>query len=260
MLNQLPRTIGGVLLAIGGMVFAQAPAEQRPSFEVASVKPAAPNTLVKGEPQSRISITPGTLRMQNVTLHEMILTAYGIREDQLSGPAWLKSAHFDVAAKSEGPADGNQIRLMLQALLADRFKLVTHRETKDLAVLAMVAGKSTSKLGSPKPEGPGTIAIQGSTMLFENWSMPKLAEFLSHLSAGRPVVDSTGLDGYYDFSVRMDTASDQPADVKRAFGAAMRDGSLPMVVAEQIGLKLESRKGPAEVIVVDGAVRVPAAN
>jgi uncharacterized protein (TIGR03435 family) len=226
-------------------------------FDVASVKRTQPSGFVKGEPEVAIAFSGGTLTMRNVTLKDMILTAYGIKDHQLSGPGWLTADRYDVTAKSSASATP----VMLQALLAERFKLETHRETKDLSVLTMVPGKNGPKLGKMKPEGAASIGIEQSKMVFQNYSMPKLAAFLGQRSGGRTVVDGTGIEGFYDFSVDvLDEPSDNPIDVKKAIGMGMRDGSLANRVVQQIGLRLEERKGPVEVIVVDRAEKSPTEN
>ncbi len=238
---------------------AQTPSEARPVFEVASIKRSAPPGFAKGGPETNVSISGATLNMGNVSLSDMIVRAYGIKEYQLLGPPSLKTDRYDVIAKAADPTTGQQIRLMLQGLLADRFKLEIHRETKDLTVMAIVAGKSGTKLGKPKPEGPASIGIDGGKMMFQNFTMAKLAEYLSR-SSDRPVEDATGIDGYYDFPVQLDTPSDNPVDVKRAIGMGMRDGSLARTITEQIGLRLETRKGPVEMVVVDHAEKSPTEN
>lgn len=252
------RTIG-LLLAACTLPAQDAPAG-RPAFEVASLKRASPASgPAKGDPDPVVSIAGGNLTMRNVTLKDMLGVAYGLKDHQLAGPGWLGSDRFDVAAKSAA-ATGDQVRLMLQGLLAERFKLETHRETRDLAVAEMVAGKNGARLSKAKPEGPAAIGIDNGRMTFANYSMARLAGYLSR-SAPQPVVDATNIDGFYDFSVRvLDTPSDNLGDVKRAIGMATRDGSLTRMVVEELGLRLETRKGPVEVLVVDRAERSPIEN
>jgi len=173
------------LLFAATLLPAQTASEARPVFEVASIKRSAPPGFAKGAPETN---------MGNVSLSEMILEAYGIKEYQLSGPPSLKTDRYDVVAKAADPTTGQRIRLMLQGLLAERFKLEIHGETRDLTVMAMVAGKNGTKLGKLKPEGPASIGIDGGKMMFQNYTMAKLAEYLSR-SSGRPVEDATGIDG-----------------------------------------------------------------
>jgi uncharacterized protein (TIGR03435 family) len=98
-------------------------------------------------------------------------------------------------------------------------------------------------------------------MVFQNYSMPKLAGYLSRNSGGRPVVDATGIDGFYTFSVNvLDESSDNPIDIKKAIGMGSRDGTLARRITEQIGLRLEDRRAPTEFIVMDRAEKMPAEN
>ncbi len=98
-------------------------------------------------------------------------------------------------------------------------------------------------------------------MVFQNFTTTMLADYLSLRSPERPIVDATEIEGNYDFAIQLvDGGSDNPGDVKRAMGEAMRDGSLPRMVAEQLGLKLETRRGPTEIVVVDHAERTTTEN
>jgi uncharacterized protein (TIGR03435 family) len=235
-------------------------AQSGPTFDVASVK-RSPPASGKGAPEGNFTISGDSLTMRNASLKEMIVLAYGLKEHQVSGPDWLDSDRFDVTAKSATPVATEQVRSMLQPLLAERFKLEVHRETKDFAVAAMTVGKNGPKLGKAIPEGPVSIGIEQGKMVFQNYSMPKLAGYLSRNSGGRPVVDATGIDGFYTFSVNvLDEPSDNPIDIKKAIGMGSRDGTLARRIAEQIGLKLEDRKGPTEFLVVDHAEKTPSEN
>jgi uncharacterized protein (TIGR03435 family) len=233
-------------------------AAQNPSFEVASVKPAAAATgAFKGEPEGTVSIIGGTVNMRNVTLRDMILAAYGIKDHQLSGPGSLKSGRYDVVAKASGPAGGEQIQAMLQGLLAERFQLAVHRETKEMSRTELVVAKGGPKLGQRKPEGPRSTGIMRDSLTFQNFSMPALADYLSQRSGGRPIVDGTKIEGYYDFSAALpDATPDDPISVKKAIGMGTRDGSLARTIAEAIGMRLEDRRGPVEVVVVDRVERL----
>jgi uncharacterized protein (TIGR03435 family) len=229
------------------------------SFDAASIKRVqpAPN-YGKGDPDAVITISPGNLVMRGASLKDMIQVAYSVKEYQLTG-AGLSGDRYDLSAKAAA-ADPTQIRLMLQTMLEDRFKLKIHRDSKEMTVAAMVIGKG-SKLGAAKPEGTPRTGIEGSKLTFENYSMSKLADYLSQHSAGLPIIDTTKIDGYYDFAVSLvDAASGDPGDVKRAIGQATRDGSFAKMIAEGIGMKLETRKGPLEMIVVDSAEKSPTEN
>ncbi len=130
-----------------------------------------------------------------------------------------------------------------------------------MTVAAMVVDKREPKLGSAKPEGPSRTGIEGSKLTFENFSMAKLAGLSLAALCRLPIIDSTKIDGTYDFAVSLvDSASSDPGDVKRAIGMATRDGLFAKIIAEGIGMKLETRKGPVEMIVVDSADKSPTEN
>ena len=226
-----------------------------PAFAAVSIKPVKPDfAALKGPPQPLVFVSPGSVTMRNVTLKDVIMAAYGVKDYQISGPPLLNSGWYDILAKADGAASADRLKLMLQGLLADRFKVALHRDTKELAMYALVVGKEEPKLHAGKPDGDSSTDIAGGTMVFRNYSMSKLADYLSARAADHPVLDATGLSGPFDFTVQL--ADDQSAtavDVKRALGQAMRDGTLAKLVAEQLGLKLESRKGPVPILVIDHA-------
>src|ERR1700693_3137827 len=123
------RTIAALVLigAWGG--YGQTP----PAFEGASVKPNVGHQVNReGRPIAFIDPSPGSLRVQNSTLSQCIQWAYSVQEYQVSGPSWMGSERFDIIAKAAGPAPNEQLRLMLQTLLKERFKLTFHRESKQL--------------------------------------------------------------------------------------------------------------------------------
>jgi uncharacterized protein (TIGR03435 family) len=225
-----------------------------PAFAAVSIKPVKPDfAALKGAPQPVVSVSPGSVTMRNVTLKDVIMAAYGVKDFQITG-ATLDSGWYDIQAKADGAASADQLKLMLQGLLADRYKLALHRDTKELATYALVVGKQEPKLHPGKPDGESSTDIAGGTMVFRNYSMSKLADYLSARSADHPVTDATGLSGPFDFTVPLaDGEAASPVDVKRALGQAMREGTLARMVAEQVGLKLESRKGPVAILVIEHA-------
>jgi uncharacterized protein (TIGR03435 family) len=229
-----------------------------PTFEVASVKPnpAPPE-------DSSSHVYRGGLTMTNVTLKFCIVYAYGITDAQVSGPDWLNSQTYDFAAKAPPAAPEDQIPLMFQALLADRFKLAMHRETKELSVYAVVVAKNGPKITQVESEDHGTNSSRGH-LKATAISMARFAKFLasSRAALGRPVVDQTGLKGLFTFTLEWtpentsaisNPKSNEPRNVAEA---------PPIFVAlqEQLGLKLEARKAPVEVLVVDHAEKVPTEN
>jgi uncharacterized protein (TIGR03435 family) len=226
------------LIVLAGIASAQ------PAFEVASVKADASETGV-----DRIDISKGNVIIQNVSLRRLISMAYGIpdsRQYLLSGPDWLESEHFDISAKYNPAIKDADVPPMLLSLLTERFKLATHRETRQISGYALVVGKNGSKLrpaASPRPFA--NFRAQSGHAEGTSVSMSDLADRLSRASfqLDRPVVDFTGLTGRYDLT--LDWA---PTD------------SIFSALEEQLGLRLEARKMPLEVLIVDHADKVPAAN
>jgi uncharacterized protein (TIGR03435 family) len=226
-----------------------------PGFEVASVKPSPPPS--GNGINSSMNVAPGRVTCTNVSLRKLIVRAYGMKDYQFSGPDWLNTEIYDITATMPVDTSGEDMMLMMQTLLTERFKLVFHRENKEMSVLALVAGKTGSKL---KP----VEFTKGSTSLspgkFEATSVPltNVAEVLSrHLN--RPVLDMTGLKGVYNFTLQWTqdskTSAPAPGDEAREIGP-----SLYTAIQEQLGLKLEPRKAPVEMLVVDHAEKVPTGN
>jgi uncharacterized protein (TIGR03435 family) len=230
---------------------------QGPEFEAATVKASTPVSF--GTP---ISINLGTFRngtftLANVTLSECVQFAYGmVAQEQIAGPDWIKSreVRFDIVAKTAVDAEVEQVRRMLQTLLADRLKLVIHREPRLLSFLALVPARGGPKL-VPAPSGPPGAPntstrgrIVGSQM-----PMPVLASLLSRFER-QLVIDRTGLTGGYQLKLEW-----APEDLTTK-GDVSAGPSLFAALEEQLGLRLESRREPLDVIVVDQAEKTPADN
>lgn len=232
-------------------------AAQTPVFEVASIKPNR-----SGQPNSSIRRGIGQTTMSGVSLRKLTLVAYGIPDDReyaLAGPDWLGTDRYDVLAKYPAETTPDQFRSMLQSLLAERFRLALHRETRQLPAYALVVAKGGPKLhpgaapASGTNGGPGFLEAKGT-------SIRKLADLLARMT-GQPVTDETGLTGSYDFKLEWtpDETIKFTPDAPQA--AALANGaSLFSALQEQLGLKLEGRKGPVEVLVVDRIERTPAEN
>ena len=135
------------------------------TFEAASVKPVTLERAKEG--RAGVSFSPGSVTLSTVTLKTVITTAYGVKDYQVSGPAWINSDRYDVIGKSAGPATDGELRQMLQPLLAERFKLALHRETKDLPVYVLTAGKNTSKLHQSAADTKNGTRGEGSNMVFQ---------------------------------------------------------------------------------------------
>jgi uncharacterized protein (TIGR03435 family) len=223
---------------------------QRTEFEVASVKPHS--SSAGGSPHVSIAGDPGRLTYTNITVRGLIREAYGVSKlYPLSGRAdALSTDRYDVIAKVAPDASKQQRMLMLQALLADRFKLVVHRETKELPIYALVAGKNGLKFHAVEDDGSAaeTGSGGGHQIKGHHISMKLLAATLQGW-IGDTVVDETGLTGLFDLNLDFNADESMSSEGPTVFEAVER----------QLGLKLEARKGPAEVIVIDH-VEKPSAN
>ena len=225
---------------------AQPLAKPLPEFEVATLKQSPPPT------GDLININLGrvlndTVTFTNASLSDCLKFAYGIVSDaQLQGPDWIKSkaVRFDIVAKAPNGTPREQIMLMVQALLAERLKLELHHEQKQLSYLALIAGKGSPRLKESTSTG-GNPSVRGRIDAV-HMAMPLLATLLSRFER-QTIVDMTGLMGYYEFKLEWTPESgDGP--------------SLFTAVQEQLGLRLEARKSPLDVLVVDSAERIPAEN
>jgi uncharacterized protein (TIGR03435 family) len=190
-----------------------------------------------------VSKTPGRFVGTNAIARLLIREAYGVKDYQVSGgPGWLGSDRFDVEGKAaDGAAGDAQLRAMLRTLLAERFKLVVHRETKEVQVYNLVVGKSGIKfpkinagerLPTPAPRKEGVIGRMTAL------SLPALADMLSSQDLlGRPVLDNTGLKGNYFIEIQYESDED------------------PVALVQDRGLKLESAREPIEILVIDHVER-----
>ncbi|MGB9458991.1 MAG: M56 and DUF3738 domain-containing protein [Bryobacteraceae bacterium] len=273
-----------IITAVG--LFGQSDAT--PRFEVASVKrniSAPTHMIVRPRPG-------GGLFAENAPLIMLIENAYGVQAFQISGgPSWIQSDGYDIEAKGDAKASRAETFLMLRSLLEDRFQLKLHRETKELPVYALTAAKGGLKLQPPKeggciPVGPnetlsppapgqpapgfpcGRVGVHGESsgvrMEGGKVAMPEFIRMLS-MVLGRPVVDRTGFTGTFD--LRLDFTPDEAAaGLPRSAGAGNPEGppaatdstgppAIFTAIQEQLGLKLESAKGPVEVLVIDHVER-----
>lgn len=239
-----------VALLAAGAVLAQ-PQDTRPAYEAASVKVNS-----SGSGSSSSHGTRGQVVITNLTLKRLIERAYSLKPFQVTGPDWLESVHFDVAAKYPPDTKNDERSLMLRTLLEDRFKLAVHRETKDMPGYALVVAKSGFKLKpvEPDPKGSGTDHNGGRVQNLKatSISMADTAEFVARM-LGEVVVDKTGLDGVYSFELHWSNEDQNP----NAIAAAP---TLVTALQETLGLRLQPQKVPVELLVVDHAERVPTEN
>jgi uncharacterized protein (TIGR03435 family) len=201
------------------------------SFEVASVKPAAVSKTVReGSARARIEYSPDSLTMRNVALTDCIQWAYRVEYYQFPQLRSLNSTSYDILAKAAGPVPVRALRLMLQQLLADRFKLKLHHETKEIPVYELTVAKGGPKLPDPRPAGDHHAVenlprIQDGSFLFEDSSMPEFAAKLSQLFG-------TGITGFFDIVFKGAAAAQLQPD----------GPTLYTLIQEQLGLKLVTAK------------------
>jgi len=233
------------------------PPKEKPAFDVASLKPAPP-------PSGRITVdlgnsSHGRLTLTNVTLSECLRFAFKIyTDDQIAGPDWIKDRHilFNIVAQAPPDAPRDELRQMALTLLTERFQLTLHHESRDLRYLALVVDKGGPKMHETKEDSPsGGEIVRPGRIVYQHVLGQTLAVLLTRFTE-QPILDMTGLKGQYDVDLQWmpDTNARPPAE------AGDMAPSLFAAVREQLGLKLEARKGPLDVVVVDHAERTPIGN
>lgn len=262
----------GIIAAIAAVCLAQG----SPTFEAASIKPAdiepggGYTSWSKGGPGTD---DPTRIDYHNTSLSDLICQAYSIEHYQVVGPDWLATERYQLAATLSKGTTKDQFRIMIRNLLIERFKLKVHPDQKEMERYSLTVAKSGSKLkphiATPTPDAPQEFGSKVDTdgyplipsagmamrngrarMKFPDWDVDKLTAILSgQLRA--PVHNDTGLAGKYDFDLfwstrRSDVGEDGP--------------DLIMAVQEQLGLRLERKKGSVDVFVIDHVERIPTAN
>jgi uncharacterized protein (TIGR03435 family) len=219
----------------------QQPTAGRVEFEVVSVKPGDPS-----DPSSSSHSTPGGMQIRNTTLKTLVRGAYQLNEYQLEGgPKWADSERFHIDAKLPAGVSRDQAPLMMRSMLEDRFKLVFHRETKMLPEYELRVAAGGPKLQAATEEDAKRQGTSQGDRQIRGTNMPvsTLASMLIS-AVGAPVVDRTGLDRKYNFSLSF----------APLMGTPREDETLPtifVVLQEKLGLKLEKIKGPVEILVID---------
>jgi len=225
------------------------------TFEVASIKPAAPQP--EGRFSIRMSVDSARLLYTGVSIQDILKQAYKVQDDQISGPEWLGRGRFDIVAKIPAGVPKDQVPQMLQNLLAERFGVSLHHETKELTRYALTVAGGGSKLqkadtstGVTGEFGKARSRISGKI------TMEQLADVLAKQLA-RPVVDHTRLAGV--FQIALEWAPDVPPG---ADGATQPAPGLSILTAlqEQLGLKLSAGRGPVDMVVIDHAEKAPTEN
>jgi uncharacterized protein (TIGR03435 family) len=261
------KRIFGVIVSAGllsAAVFGQA-ATKPAAFDLVDVHTAAKTTLP--------FVTGGVLRgdryvLRNATMVDLISAAYGVDNDKVvGGPTWLETDRFDIVAKAAPGTPEDALKLMLQAMLADRFKLAVHNETKSMPAFVLTAGKGKPKLKETEGKGSGCQPQQTApnasggpplyvTVTCQNMTMDAFAKLLRQFAGAyltSQVVDSTGIKGSWDFDLKWTP--------RGALAQAGGDGiSIFDAVDRQLGLKLEPQKMDTPVITVDSVNEKPTDN
>jgi uncharacterized protein (TIGR03435 family) len=244
----------------------------RPEFEVASVRLADPTNL-QNSYLPTLDVRPGgTLRISNRRLDEIIMLAYGVGGRQISGPRWLTDlttdptqvSRFEIIAKVPDNATKEQIPLMLQHLLEDRFKLKVHRESRPTQVYSLEVSPNGHKLSDTLPNPNRTPGCSRAIGAGEDYSaaadcynvtMTQLAQQLQALSPAYfrdgPVIDRTGLTGAYDVRLEWRLLSEVEAGVP---------GPTMFAAVKKLGLDLEKKRENAEMLIVDHCEQLPTEN
>jgi len=285
------RCLIGVLL-LSAVTFGQAP----PAFEVASIRPSSEQVT---QVSAGLRVAGSQVRVTGMSLKDYIGMAYGVKPQQIEGPDWLGQARFDLAATIPADGSAAQLEGMLQSLLADRFKMTMHREKKEFPVYALGVARGGAKI-QPSAAGPEPVTAEkqpevnvaaggssagvgadlggGSSFMFGNnklevkkLTMIDFAEVLTRF-VDRAVINETGLTGKYDATLELAPEDYMPVLIRSAVNAGvvlppqalrMLDGanadpfSNPL---RTVGLTLESRKAPLDVIVVDAIAKTPTEN
>jgi uncharacterized protein (TIGR03435 family) len=216
-----------------------------PQFEVASVKPSAPGS--RGP--TIYNPTRGRFAIDSITTKALIAYAYDVREFQISGgPNWVGSEEYNIVAKPQGEPSNEKILAMTRSLLAERFNLTLHHESKEMPVLALTVAKGGPRLHPSEATGGPEVRGGRGRLVARNVTMGMLAAQLAGRVLDRPVLDRTEIAGKFD--VDLEWTPVERADLGPSIFTALQ---------EQLGLKLETQKGVVDVLVIDHVER-PSAN
>jgi uncharacterized protein (TIGR03435 family) len=222
-----------------------------PSFEVAAIKPGQPG-------RDNIQAEPGTVTMRNTSLSGCIRWAFEVQDYQISGPAWLDDARFDISAKAATPAKTPELRIMMQTLLAQRFGLGFHREVKEMRALILSVPKAGHKLQPTETEGSPSFKTGKMNLTGQGATVRQLTDFLSR-EIRTPVIDQTGLTGRFNYF--LDIGSYISEEMRKAGGPPPdAESIIATAIHGQLGLKLEPKKAPVEIIVIDRLEKAPTEN
>lgn len=239
----ITRSLAILLLAMCIMV-SYAQSQTVPAFSVASIKR---NDSVNAN--SYMSNLPGGgFSSRFTTLNRLILYAYRLKDYQLTGgPGWANSERYDIDAKADPTLSRDQVRLMIQNLLAERFQLKVRRDKKELSVYALSPSKSGIKFGKASDQPTSAFDVGTGRLTGYGVSMADLADQLS-LMLDRPVIDRTGMSGSFDLKLQYSPVENPVNPTSPSDGAGP---DILTAVEEQLGLRLEATKAAVDVLVID---------
>jgi uncharacterized protein (TIGR03435 family) len=246
----MSKVVAGMAFALAAGSWAQTP----PAFEVASIRQSQE---ARRGPFENIQVTPGTLTMRAVRFRTAVAWAYGVKDFQVTGPDWMDELGFDIVAKSVEPSEAAELRRMLRALLADRFKLEVRQETRETPAWVVTIGTNGLPPGIKESIDDGDFQVQPNLAKGEvsvkRAPVNQLVEILAKVLRG-PVVDETGLTGRYDATVN--------------FMKYLPDGSTPIdvqalairAIQQELGLKIDHRKANLPFVIVLRVEKAPVEN
>jgi uncharacterized protein (TIGR03435 family) len=236
-------------------VFTCAASAQTLRFDVASVK-KLDTSGPPGDIPRNADPAPGRFLMRNVPMRMLLEWAYDLKDYEITGPEWIKiDERYEVIGKAAGPAPESQVRQMLQTLLLERFQMKVHRETKELPVYVLSPGKGEAKVKEVAADAQPSIGGNGgagATFLAQPISR---FTFMLSRRMDRPVLDKTGLKGRYDFTIDLSGLGFNGREPEVPGGP-----SIFTTVQRDLNLRLEARKEPIEILVIDSANKIPIEN
>ena len=234
------------------------------AFPVASIKPNH-----SGDPGSSWNISPGEMLLHNITLKQLVQIAYNVKDYSMSGPDWLGSERFDINAQTppelvatkDSQRRDELFHGAMQALMAERFKLAVHHETRTMPAYALVVAKGGLKVEPVESDGGSNEQTKNGKLVATRVSMERMCDWLTR-QLNRPVADKTNVKGVFTFRLEYSPEQNLPATTPGE-GTAPPDNSGPSIftaLQEQLGLKLQPEKLPVDIVVVDQVARIPTEN
>lgn len=199
--------------------------------------------------------------MRNATLTSCVAWAFGVAEYQVEGPAWLSETRFDIVAKAGSAAGQPELRQMLQKLLADRFHLAHHRQMREIQALVLTVSKNGHKLKAVEKEGSPSFKTGKLNLTGQGATLSQMTEFLAK-QLKNPIVDQTGLTGRFDYFLDINPYFTEDMQRNGPGGGPPPDaaGIVAQAMSTQLGLKMDSKKAPVEMVVVDSMAKEPTEN